>query len=338
MANPDGQALDPLMAQLKADPAAFDFYAAIRLLQSRFPDQPRIGRSGALAQDPIRFAQNPFLNFAPSTLEAAPAQDPDRPQVIYSRHFGLFGPNGPLPLCLTEYARDRIFHHGDPTFARFCNVFHHRLTSFFFRAWADARKTVDHDRPDDQCWPEFLGSLVGLGMASLQNRDRVPDHAKLYLAGRLVQQNRNAEGLEAIIRDFFGVPTEVHPFVGRWLRLPPDSVCRLGASPATGTLGATILAGARVWNCQMHFRLRLGPMKLADFKRLLPTGASFGRLRDWVKFYLGEEFTWDAQLVLAKEEVPDIQLGRAGQLGWTTWLRTQPLGRDAEDLILTGTT
>jgi type VI secretion system protein ImpH len=257
--------------------------------------------------------------------------------VVYSRHFGLFGPNGPLPLCLTEYARDRIFHHGDSTFAEFCNIFHHRLTSFFFRAWADARKTVDCDRPEDRCWPQFVGSLVGIGLESLQNRDTVPDQAKLYLAGRLVQQNRNAEGLEAIIKDFFGVPTEVQTFVGRWLRLPPNSICRLGASPETGTLGATILTGTRIWNCQMHFRLRLGPMKLADLKRLLPTGPSFGRLRDWVKFYAGDEFTWDAQLVLAKEEIPDIQLGKAGQLGWTTWLRTQPFARDAEDLILNGT-
>jgi type VI secretion system protein ImpH len=337
MANPDGQTTDPLIAQLKADPSGFDFYAAVRLLQSRHPELPRIGHSGSPSQDPVRFAQNPSLNFAPSTLEASEPGDPTRPHVVYSRHFGLFGPNGPLPLCLTEYARDRIFHHGDSTFAEFCNIFHHRLTSFFFRAWADARKTVDCDRPEDRCWPQFVGSLVGIGLESLQNRDTVPDQAKLYLAGRLVQQNRNAEGLEAIIKDFFGVPTEVQTFVGRWLRLPPNSICRLGASPETGTLGATILTGTRIWNCQMHFRLRLGPMKLADLKRLLPTGPSFGRLRDWVKFYAGDEFTWDAQLVLAKEEIPDIQLGKAGQLGWTTWLRTQPFARDAEDLILNGT-
>src|SRR2546430_9755066 len=38
------------------------------------------------------------------------------------------------------------------TLFRSCNVFHHRLLSFFFRAWADAQKTVDFDRPDDQHW------------------------------------------------------------------------------------------------------------------------------------------------------------------------------------------
>ena len=28
---------------------------------------------------------------------------------------GLFGPNGPLPLVFTEFARERILHHNDHT-------------------------------------------------------------------------------------------------------------------------------------------------------------------------------------------------------------------------------
>jgi type VI secretion system protein ImpH len=38
--------------------------------------------------------------------------------------------------------------------------------------------------------------------------------------------------------------------------------------------------------------------------------------------------------VLVKEEVPSVQLGLAGRLGWTTWLKTKPFQRDAEDLVL----
>jgi len=336
MANPDGQTTDSLIEQLKQNPFAFDFYAAVRLLQCRFPNHPRIGCSESPAQDPVRFAQSPTLEFAPATLEAVRQKQPGRPPVVYSRHFGLFGPNGPLPLCLTAYARERIMHHGDVTFVEFCNVFHHRLASFFFRSWANGQKTVDFDRPQRRCWPEYIGSLVGLGMVSLRGRDHVPDNAKLYLSSRLVSQNRTAEGLEAIVQEFFGVPTEVHPFVGKWLRLPPDSVCQLGDSPATGSLGATLIAGSKIWNCQMHFRLRLGPMKLADLERFLPTGEAFQRLRDWIRLYLGEELSWDAQLVLAREEVPAVQLGQGGRLGWTTWLKTKPLAQDAEDIILNG--
>jgi type VI secretion system protein ImpH len=220
----------------------------------------------------------------------------------------------------------------------FCNVFHHRLLSFFFRAWADAQKNVDFDRPQDQHWVHYVRSLVGLGMDTLADRDSVPDRAKLYFAGRLVHQNRNAEGLQSILQDFFGIRARVLDFVGKWLNLPANSICRLGASRETGTLGVTLLAGNRFWSCQLHFRIQMGPMKLADYERMLPAGGAFGRLRDWVRFYVGEHLSWDAQLILDKDAVPKSQLGRAGKLGWTTWLKTKPFENDAGDLVLTPST
>ena len=171
-------------------------------------------------------------------------------------------------------------------------------------------------------------------MEALQRRDAVPDEAKLFFSGRLACQTRNAEGLEAIVEDFFAVKAEVRTFIGRWLDLPPDSVCKLGASPDTGSLGSTAIVGSRVWDCQLSFRLRLGPMRLADLERMLPTGHSFPRLKCWVLNYCGQHFFWDVQLVLQAAEVPETCLGKTGRLGWTTWLKTRPFDHDAEDLIL----
>jgi len=330
MAGSDGQTTDPVTAKIARDPFAFDFYAAVRLLQSQARAMPRIGHSWSPAQDPVRFAQSPAMDFASSTIERLQQRDGDRPPVLYTRHFGLFGPNGPLPLCLTEFARQRILHHGDSTFAAFSNVFHHRLTSFFFRAWADGQKTVDFDRPDAEHWPHYIGALIGLGMDSLRGKDHVPDRAKFYFAGRLAQQNRNAEGLEAIVREFFGIRVELQTFVGRWMDLPPDSTCKLGSSPANGKLGLTAIAGSRVWTCQHHFRFRFGPMTLPEFERMLPNGESFLRLRDWVRLYAGEHYSWEVVLVLHRREVPLTQLGRGGRLGWNTWSTTGPVQTDAE--------
>jgi type VI secretion system protein ImpH len=334
MASADRQKADSLIADLAEKTFDFDFFAAMRLIQCCFPDQPRIGYSWSPAQDPVRFGQSPSLDFAPATLEALRPRRPEGRSWLYSRHFGLFGPNGPLPLCLTEYAHNRLTHHGDAAFSAFCDVFHHRLSSFFFRAWADAQKHIDLDRPDEQRWTHFVRCLLGLGMESMVERDKVPDRAKLFFAGRLVHQNRNAEGLEAIVQDFFGIRTEVCTFVGRWLKLPPSSLCRLGASAKTGTLGVTLVVGTCFWTCQLHFRLRMGPMPLTDYERLLPLGAAFGRLCDWVRQYAGEHFSWDLNLILEKEEVPRVQLARAGRLGWTTWLITKPFENHAENLVL----
>ena len=72
-----------------------------------------------------------------------------RPPRLQVRLFGLFGPNGPLPLHITEYARERLRHAGDPTLSRFLDVFHHRFLALFYRAWAQAQPHVNRDRPKE---------------------------------------------------------------------------------------------------------------------------------------------------------------------------------------------
>lgn len=335
MASTDRPMPDPLIEAIAKNFFAFDFFRAIRLLECQRPELPRIGYSFSPSQDPIRFCQKPSLAFASSTLDELSRKDADSVPRVYVNFFGLFGPNGPLPLHLTEYAYERERHFDDPTITAFFNVFHHRLFSFFYRSWAANQKTVDLDRLNDQRFAIYIGSLFGIGMESLQNRDGLSDSAKLYYSGRLACQTRNAEGLEAIVGDFFEMKTEIQTFAGRWLDLPADCICELGSSTETCSLGVTTIVGSRVWDCQLSFRIRIGPLKLADYQRMLPSGKSFQRLSCWVLNYIDNRFTWDVQLVLQAAEVPVISLGCAGDLGWTTWLKTAPFTRDPDDLILT---
>ena len=336
MAGPDRTLSDSIIEELAKNPFAFDFYRAVRLLEARHPGFPRIGHSVSPSQDPIRFGQKPSLTFAPSTLDSFVLNGDRAAPRLFTNFFGVFGPNGPLPLHLTEYAYERDRHFDDRTLMAFANLFHHRFFSFFYRAWAASQKTVDLDRSDDRRYSIYIGSLFGIGMDSLQTRDAVPDSAKLYYSGRLSCQTRNAEGLEAILQDYFHLRTEVQTFFGRWLDLPADSACELGDSPESGSLGLTTVVGSRIWDCQLSFRIRMGPMKFGDYERMLPNGDSFKRLRHWVRNYLGDQLLWDAQLVLLAGEVPSISLGQTGRLGWTTWLKTAPLGCDPDDLVIVG--
>ena len=141
------------------------------------------------------------------------------------------------------------------------------------------------------------------------------------------------------MQDYFGEPTEIQTFRGRWLELPPENRCRLGESPETGTLGSTAIAGARVWDSQLTFRVRLGPMGLKDFSRFLPGSPSLARLQSWLAHYVGAEYFWDLQVLLTAADVPATVLasGRApqlGRLGWTTWLKSKSAERDSDDLVL----
>ena len=334
MADTHGNTPDLLIEELLKRPQAFDFFRAVRLLECRRPDLPRIGFSMSPSEDPVRFWQNPSLRFAPSTLDSVQMADNDLAPRMAVSFFGLFGPNAPLPPHLTEYALERELHHHDPTITAFLNIFHHRLISLFYRAWAANQKVVDLDRPREQRYALYIGALFGIGMDALRERDAVPDVAKLFFAGRLACQTRNAEGLEAILREYFQIPSEVQPFTGRWLHLPAGSACRLGQSSDSGSLGLNTIVGERFWDCQLSFRMRFGPMSLADYERMLPNGDAFQRVKYWVLNYCGHHFFWDVQLVLRAEQVPQTRLGQFGRLGWTTWLKTKPFARDADELIL----
>lgn len=266
-----------------------------------------------------------------ASLKRGEAGMPHRVDVNF---FGLFGANGPLPLHLTEYARDRLRNSGDATLKRFADVFHHRMISLFYRAWACAQPTVSLDRPEADRFSDYVGSVIGIGVPSLRNRDEVPDFAKQHYAGLLGAQARNAAGLAAILSGFLRLPVAVDEFIGHWMTLPDDGLCRLISGPGGQRLGATTVLGRRIWNCQHKFRVVVGPLGLDDFRRLLPGGASLRRLTDWVRNYAGLAYRWDVRLILRKEALPPLRLGSEARLGWTSWLISRPASGNDSHLLL----
>ena len=331
---PEAPAAAELLARLAAQPWSFGFYHAMRALEAASPDRPRFGRSTRPAQDPLRLTQEPGVVFAPATLAGYQPAEENAPARLAVHFFGLFGPDGPLPLHLTEYARDRRRNHRDPTFQRFADIFHHRALSLFYRAWADVRPTISFDRPEQDRFGLYVGALAGLGMDSLRDRDAMPDMTKLHFAGHLALQTRHAEGLADILSAFFAMPVRVESFIGGWLTLPPADRTRLGGGARTAGLGQTALLGGRVWSRQHKFRIVIGPLSLVDYERLLPGGQSFHRLVPIVRNYAGDTLVWDVNLILRQAEVPPTRLGGFGRLGWTTWLKPRRAETDAADLFL----
>jgi type VI secretion system protein ImpH len=321
------------LAQLHNEPYAFNFNAALRQLECFYRDRPLLGRSARPVDDPVRLGQKPSLQFAPSTI-AEFISNPDALPQMKVLFFGLFGPNGPLPLHLTDFARHRIRDAKDSTLADFADMFHHRLLCLFYRAWADKEPTVQLDRPKQDRFTCYVGSLLGIGEASLQNRDDYPDHAKLHFAAYLGCQTQHGEGLEAMIKDFFQVPSSIDEFIGEWLDIPAQSYCYLDGDRSTGQLGVSAIIGIKSWQCEHKFRITLGPLALVDYESFLPSGNKLNQLLALVNNYVGFELNWELNLLLKKEQVPAVRLGYYGQLGWTSWLQTGSRPFDANDLYL----
>ena len=315
-------------------PYAFGFFHLIRMMECLYDNQPRVGESLRAADEMIRLSQEPSMGFETATLTGVKPGGKNKPHRLSVSFFGMLGPNGPLPLHLTEYARQRQLHYNDHTFARFLDIFNHRMLSLFYRAWAVHQPVVSFDRPESDRFITYIGSLSGLGMSAFLKRDEFPDYAKLHYTGRLSCYTKNPDGLMAMLSDYFKLPADIEEFIGEWLPLPKEMICRLGMGAAT-TLGRSLIVGRSMWACQHKFRIRMGPMGFSDYVRFLPTGDRINALVALVRNYIGDELAWDMNLVLKEENVPALRLDGSCQLGWTTWLGARPSRKDADDLILT---
>ena len=336
---PDPVARPDPIERIAAQPWRYDFFQALRLIENHHRDMPRLGTARRPADEPIRLGQTADLSFAPSSLHAVVPATALSKSRIEVRFFGLFGPNGPLPYHLTEYARQRQLHHGDATFARFADMFHHRLLLLFYRAWAQAQPVVGLDRPGEDRFADYVGSLVGLGEPGQHDRDAAPDHAKLFFSAQLSNQARNADGLASMLSGFLRRPVRVEQFVGCWLELPRSERTRVRASntrrrTAGTALGGGAVLGQMVWDRQHQFRVHVGPLDYEVFEELLPAGKALAAVVALVSQYIGDELGWDLQLELHHGQVKPTRLGQHGRLGWTSWMGMKERKR-ATSLTLT---
>ena len=308
------------LRDLARAPYEFDFHQAMRRLELAFPELPRWGEGLRPRDEPLRLGQDPFLAFAPSAVADFKPPTEDRPARLVVAFLGLFGPHGPLPLHLTEYVRERIRNSGDETFAAFADLFHHRLLVLFHRAWAHGRPTASRDCRRADRFLTYVGSLCGIGLPSLQGRDRALELARLFFAGRHALGVKNPDGLRAVLVGYFGLPVAIQEFIGEWLPIPDDARFRLGHSPEVSAIGRSAVLGGRVFSRGQKFRVVLGPLSDKDFSRFLPRTQSLARLAEIVHGYVGRELAWELELVPAAGSAAQLRIGRSGRLGFNAVL------------------
>ncbi|MGI3171008.1 type VI secretion system baseplate subunit TssG [Pseudooceanicola sp. C21-150M6] len=319
-----------LFDQLQDDPTAFHIFLAFRVMEAAYPDAPPLGRSRRPQEDRMRLEQEPSLSFEPSSIARVSAAQGSTPGRFVAYPFGLFGPQGPLPAHLTEYARDRKRQHRDTTFYAFANMLTHRVTGLIYRAWTTGNPAAAFDRGQGSDLDRKVAAVSGHLGPGLSDRDSMPDLARRHFAGLLAPGPRHPGGLVAMVAAFFGASVRISEFVGSWLPLDPADRWQLGSRAG---LGHNTSIGNRVWSRSAKFRIHIGPMSLADYSARLPGSDSMRRLTAIVNSYVGQTLDWDVNLILRGDEVPAAQLGGNTRLGHTSWLGGRPDGSDAEDVI-----
>jgi type VI secretion system protein ImpH len=298
------------------DAVRYSFFQAMRDIEIANDDLPRLGHALSPSREPVRVKQSAELGFAPHTVSKIERKE-SGPTELEQRFIGLIGPGGPFPLHLSELVRNRARHAGDEALQSFLDLFHHRIAMLFYRAWSSSRAIIQSDRPDDDRWQSYLGSLVGIGYRTGWNRDALSDSSKIFFSGHLAGLRRNREGLESIIQGVLKVKTQVQPFALRWLPLPIRERSRLRHN---NQLGRSSVLGERVPDRQSNIEIKLGPVDHGKFSQFLPGSDVRNILRDLVSGHSGLAMDARVTVSLQRQESDAVSLGKVGQLGRTAWI------------------
>lgn len=318
MASANRTAPDTL-TELRQRAQQYELFQALRMIDAAHRELPPLGEAAGPHDEAVRIGFDPALDFAAADFTPESREQDSNALRLHARGFGLLGPNGPLPLSVTEEIRAALLHDKDDGPLRFFEMLQHRLISLFYRAYGQARASIQADRPESDHFSLYLGALFGRHDA-VADRDDFCDDSRLYFTGRYAAATRSAEALEAIIAHEFNVVATVTPFALGWLQLGPSTQTALGHEGAAASLGRAAIAGERVQDRQCQIHLRLGPMSLSQFQDFLPTGKNFSPLAAMVEEFTRGELFVRVQLVLRKDDVPPPELGLQGSLGHTSWL------------------
>jgi type VI secretion system protein ImpH len=236
---------------------------------------------------------------------------------------GLAGAHGPLPMPYTELIIERVWKR-DTTLRDFLDLFNHYLISLLYRGRKSQRIGLEANLPWQSHFAQRLFALIGLGTSGLRERMAIDDNALLFYGGLLTHQSRSLSTLEHLLTDFFQVKVTSQPWIGRWQYLSVESHTRLGINQPNQELGRTTVLGTRIWDQDGKFALSVGPLNLEQFLDFLPTGTGYTRLCELTRFFVKDELDFEINLILKADEVSESRLGQQTQLGWTSWLKTQP--------------
>jgi type VI secretion system protein ImpH len=316
---------------LFSEPWEFEFFQAVRILERLLYERAPAGESASPEDEAVRFRSHVSQVFPGSEVQAI--ESGERGQALLTANlFALAGAGGPLPAPDGERVIEQTYRK-DYSMRDFLDMFHHRLLSLLVRTRKVHHPSYTSGPPHKGTIPRYLYAFFGMGPAELHERMRVPDRSFIFYSGLMAQSPRSASGLERLLADYFQMPVRVQQLLGQWRNLDEEEWTVIGKWGRNQALGQGALLGTRVWDQQGRFEVHMGPMPVDAFRNLLPCGSGYEPLCEMTRFYAGPDPDFGFRLTLRAHEVPSSALGTS-RLGWTSWLKTQPIAGDDSQVML----
>ncbi|MER0237073.1 type VI secretion system baseplate subunit TssG [Fulvimarina sp. MAC8] len=273
------------------------------------------------------------IGVEPAAVPLALSKDRAGAEILTSPVAGFVGPLGVLPPAYDDAVlrEERNRSYG---LRSFLDVFAERIAELFFAAMEKYRLPRAFrwaGRGGANPFLRALFSLTGFGTAGLKERAGVDEDIILRFAGLFAHQVKNAANLEAILKEFFGLPIRVEQFRPRWLTVARNDLTALGAN---ARLGINTMAGSAVRDRSSSFRIVVGPLGYRDYLGFAPGKPDAAALAALTRLFVGIAYEFDIQVILRKEDIPFSRLGASGddapRLGWNSWSRLAPAAADSE--------
>jgi type VI secretion system protein ImpH len=343
------EAMTPLAQAILARSPQMNFFQLCQLIERLMPQGEGLGASDTPATEPIRFRPYPKVGFPGTELAAVETDDdrPDRPPTIRTTFLGLYGVDAVMPPHLID---DIVLRReGHEEVMAFLDLFNHRITTLFYRAWRKYRYPSGFQRADDSTSRALL-CLVGFGLGDKAASAGLPGARVLGMLGLLSQRTRTVEGLAGVVALALpGAGVKVEERFPVWVRLDDQPKLRSGGSSSAGGVGGEGLGqghvlGRRVKNRGEALLLTLQPANAEQAHDLLPDAPLYRELISVLRVYLGTKTDVVLRMEVSASVVPELKLGSAiahvtakvhqGRLAWTTLLKptndriiTIPIGR-----------
>lgn len=316
MAGDLGRTITDLEEDLLQNGSAYDYFQAVRMigLLDRHNSQ-----DDTCEKYRLRIQPELSFNYPTSDIASIGRLDDEAGFSISTTFMGLYGVSSPLPAFFTEELLDDEWEE-DSAPRGFLDVIHQHLYPLLYKAWVKykfSHNAIEHG--DGNYW-NILYSLIGLGTSEIKSVVTQPDLLLRYV-GLLAQQRKSAVGLETILQDFLDpLAVELVPCVERNVTFPVSQRIRLGESQSR--LGESTVLGMQVYDRTGKMVVRIGPLDLEQYKKLVRDEEKLRFIRFVVKLYMTQPLDFDISLSLAPGTVSGVTLGDEmwSCLGVDSWL------------------
>lgn len=311
-----------IVGEVLADAKNYDFFRLLERLHAFHDDDLESTDLLGQSQQRIRLSTSAGLAFPASDISFA-ARMPETSASDYqvqATFFGLHGPDSPLP----GYYLDRLAYEAGQGIGirpAFLDFFHHRLLTLLHRSWRKYRYHIRFRSEATDGFSRYVFALIGLGNSDLRGVTPLPWSRLLSFTGPIINRSRSASMVAGIVADCFNLKSvQIREFEIRYVDIPQAQQLFLGKR--NGVAGRNFVIGKRVRTCHNKFTIVISDLDQQRFRRFLPSGEDFSRLRKLMEFLLRDPMAYDLELRLRRAEVEPFNLGRTSgsHLGWTTFV------------------